>query len=118
MPNSEKATSDVKSRALGGIFLIAIAWLACRALASLAHLGERQLILLLRDAGLIFVRVNAALLLGAWCRPEFGSGQRRASQKSPSLLFRLPRPFQPQRRFPCSVPSAEIRWGNGHGDQP
>jgi hypothetical protein len=63
-------TSDVKSRALGGILLIAIAWLPYRALASMAHLGERHLILLARDAGLTLLRLNAALLLGALCWPS------------------------------------------------
>jgi NitT/TauT family transport system permease protein len=57
-------------RVFGGLVLIAIAWLAYRALASMAELGRSQLILLARDAGLTFLRVNAALLLGAlWAVP-------------------------------------------------
>ena len=58
------------ARALGAVVLVAIAWLAYHAVASLAGLGERQLIFLARDAGLTFARVNAALLLGAlWAVP-------------------------------------------------
>jgi NitT/TauT family transport system permease protein len=58
------------ARGLGAALLAAIAWLASRALASLVHLGRPQLILLGRDAGLTFLRVNAALILGAlWAVP-------------------------------------------------
>jgi NitT/TauT family transport system permease protein len=47
-----------------------MAWLAYRALASMAHLGSRELIFLTRDAVLTFLRVNAALALGAlWAVP-------------------------------------------------
>jgi NitT/TauT family transport system permease protein len=57
-------------RGLGAIVLLAIAWLAYRALASMAQLGQRELIVLARDAGLTFVRVNMSLLLGAlWAVP-------------------------------------------------
>jgi NitT/TauT family transport system permease protein len=57
-------------RAAGAIVLIAIGWLAYRALRSMAELGQRELIVLARDAGLTFVRVNVSLLLGAlWAVP-------------------------------------------------
>ena len=57
-------------RATGAIVLLAIAWLAYRALRSMAELGQRELIVLARDAGLTFVRVNVSLLLGAlWAVP-------------------------------------------------
>jgi NitT/TauT family transport system permease protein len=56
--------------AFGAAILLAIAWLAVRALFAVAHLGKRELVFLLRDAGLTFLRVNAALLLGAlWAVP-------------------------------------------------
>jgi NitT/TauT family transport system permease protein len=49
---------------------LAMAWLAYRALAAVAQLGERQLIELMRDAGFTFLRVNGALVLGAlWAVP-------------------------------------------------
>jgi len=58
------------ARTLGAIITIAIAWLAYRALAGLARLGRNDLIALGRDAGLTFIRVNAALFLGAlWAVP-------------------------------------------------
>jgi NitT/TauT family transport system permease protein len=58
------------ARGIGVVFLIVLAWLAYRALAAIAQLGERQLILLARDAALTFLRVNAALVLGAlWAVP-------------------------------------------------
>jgi NitT/TauT family transport system permease protein len=58
------------ARAFGAALLAAMAWLAYRALATIAHLGERELILLAGDAALTFLRVNAALLLGAlWTVP-------------------------------------------------
>ena len=56
--------------AFGAAILLAIAWPAVRALFAVAHLGKRELVFLLRDAGLTFLRVNAALLLGAlWAVP-------------------------------------------------
>ena len=58
------------ARAIGAVCLVVLAWLAYRALAAIAQLGERQLILLARDAALTFLRVNAALVLGAlWAVP-------------------------------------------------
>jgi NitT/TauT family transport system permease protein len=56
--------------AFGAIPLTAMAWLAYRALATVARLGEREFIFLARDAGLTFLRVNASLILGAlWTIP-------------------------------------------------
>jgi len=58
------------ARAIGAVCLVVLAWLAYRALAAIAQLGERQLIFLARDAALTFLRVNAALVLGAlWAVP-------------------------------------------------
>ena len=58
------------ARAIGAVCLVVLAWLAYRALAAIAQLGEQQLILLARDAALTFLRVNAALVLGAlWAVP-------------------------------------------------
>jgi NitT/TauT family transport system permease protein len=57
-------------RAFGTAVLAAMAWLAYRALATIADLGERQLVFLTRDAAFTFLRVNAALVLGAlWAVP-------------------------------------------------
>ena len=57
-------------RVFGVAVLTAVAWLAYRALASIVQLGQRELIFLVRDASLTFVRVNAALILGAlWAVP-------------------------------------------------
>jgi NitT/TauT family transport system permease protein len=57
-------------RAVGAAIVVAMAWLAYRALATIAQLGERQLVFLLRDAALTFLRVNASLVLGAlWAVP-------------------------------------------------
>ena len=57
-------------RLVGVVALVALLWLVYRALSTLAQLGSRELLLLTRDAGLTFVRVNAALALGAlWAVP-------------------------------------------------
>ncbi len=57
-------------RAIGAVALAAIAYLAYRALLTIAQLGERQLLILSRDAAYTFLRVNAALILGAaWAVP-------------------------------------------------
>jgi NitT/TauT family transport system permease protein len=57
-------------RALGAIILAAIAWFAYRALFTISHLGQRQLLFLARDAAFTFLRVNASLILGAfWTVP-------------------------------------------------
>jgi NitT/TauT family transport system permease protein len=54
----------------GAAVLVAMAWLVYRALATLAHLGSQELLFLTRDAGFTFLRVNAALVLGAlWAVP-------------------------------------------------
>jgi NitT/TauT family transport system permease protein len=69
-PPPENNARKWLARAFGAAILAAIAWLAFRALATIAHLGERELILLTRDAGFTFLRVNASLVLGAlWAVP-------------------------------------------------
>lgn len=65
-----KGIQEWLARGFAIAVLAAVAWLAYRALASLVHLGKPQLALLGRDAGLTFLRVNAALILGAlWAVP-------------------------------------------------
>ena len=57
-------------RVFAALLLATLAWLAFRALATVAQLGQRELIFLVRDAALTFVRVNASLILGAlWTVP-------------------------------------------------
>jgi NitT/TauT family transport system permease protein len=69
-PPSENTVRQWLARAVGAAILAAVAWLAFRALATIAQLGEQELISLTRDAALTFLRVNAALLLGAlWAVP-------------------------------------------------
>ncbi len=69
-PRSETRANKLLAWALGVAGAAAMAWLAYRALASMAHLGGQQLIFLGRDAALTFLRVNASLALGAlWAVP-------------------------------------------------
>ncbi len=72
-PETRPAETGFKrwlTRALGAVAAVALAWLAYRALAEVAQLGERQLLFLTRDAAFTFLRVNAALALGAlWAVP-------------------------------------------------
>jgi len=57
-------------RAVGSVVLVALAWLAIRALVTLASLGAGEFVSLARDAAFTFLRVNAALILGAlWTVP-------------------------------------------------
>jgi NitT/TauT family transport system permease protein len=57
-------------RVFGIAFLAILSWLAYRAVATIAQLGARQLLLLARDAAFTFLRVNASLALGAlWAVP-------------------------------------------------
>jgi NitT/TauT family transport system permease protein len=57
-------------RSTGVAVLAVLGWLAIRALAALARLGTDEFISLARDAALTFLRVNAALVLGAlWTVP-------------------------------------------------
>src|SRR5271165_2351449 len=62
-PVEKPATENQAKKWLGMVFgaaiLIAVAWLAFRALATIAQLGWRQLTFLLRDAAFTFLRVNA-----------------------------------------------------------
>jgi NitT/TauT family transport system permease protein len=67
---SENVYKKWLARAIAAAVLAALAWLAYRALATIAQLGERQLSILARDAALTFLRVNGALVLGAlWTVP-------------------------------------------------
>jgi NitT/TauT family transport system permease protein len=57
-------------RAAGAVVLAVLGWLAIRAVATLARLGAEEFVSLARDAALTFLRVNAALVLGAlWTVP-------------------------------------------------
>ncbi len=75
------------ARAAGAALAAAMAWLAYRALATLAHLGPRELVSLARDAAFTFLRVNASLLLGAlWAVPAgvwIGTSPRVAKLAQP-----------------------------------
>jgi NitT/TauT family transport system permease protein len=58
------------ARAFAAVAFAAIGWFAVRALVAIAHLGQRQLVFLARDAAFTFLRVNASLVLGAlWTVP-------------------------------------------------
>jgi NitT/TauT family transport system permease protein len=57
-------------RAIAAAVLAALGWLALRAIATLAQLTPGDFVVLVRDAALTFLRVNAALALGAlWAVP-------------------------------------------------
>jgi NitT/TauT family transport system permease protein len=69
-PPSRNVFKQWLARATAAVVLAALGWLAYRALATVAQLGGRELIFLARDAAFTFLRVNAALLLGAlWAVP-------------------------------------------------
>jgi NitT/TauT family transport system permease protein len=68
--SSKKLLNQWILRVFATIAIVAIAWLAYRALETISHLGQRQLIFLARDAAFTFLRVNASLLVGAlWTVP-------------------------------------------------
>ena len=83
-------TSQTKKwfgRGFGAALAIVLAWLAFRALITLAHLGPREFVSLARDAGLTFLRVNGSLALGAlWAVPAgvwIGTNPRVAKLAQP-----------------------------------
>jgi NitT/TauT family transport system permease protein len=58
------------ARVIGAGVLTGLGWLAIRAAAALARLGAGEFVSLARDAALTFLRVNAALVVGAlWAVP-------------------------------------------------
>ena len=70
MPPSASRAKRSIAGAMGAALLVATAWLAYRALSTIARIGEPELVSLGRDAALTFLRVNASLLLGAiWAVP-------------------------------------------------
>jgi NitT/TauT family transport system permease protein len=92
MGRAETAPSDGKIRkslvrVLGVAVLAALAWLLVRALVTLAHLGSGEFVSLTGDAALTFLRVNAALALGAlWAVPAgvwIGTSPRVAKVAQP-----------------------------------
>jgi NitT/TauT family transport system permease protein len=69
-PRGAREGMKWSGRILGVAAIVALAWLVYRALASMAQLGSHELALLTRDAAFTFLRVNAALALGAlWAVP-------------------------------------------------
>jgi NitT/TauT family transport system permease protein len=69
-PPRDGSAGQWLTRTVGVAIAAAMFWLAYRALATIAHLGETELMLLGRDAAFTFLRVNAALVLGAlWAVP-------------------------------------------------
>jgi len=69
-PRTDGAVKKWIARVMGTAVLAALGWLALRALAALARLGAGEFVSLARDAALTFLRVNAALVLGAlWTVP-------------------------------------------------
>jgi NitT/TauT family transport system permease protein len=69
-PRTNRGLKKWVGRATGVAVLAVLGWLAIRALAALARLGAGEFVSLARDAGLTFLRVNAALVLGAlWTVP-------------------------------------------------
>jgi NitT/TauT family transport system permease protein len=87
-------------RVAGGTVLAALGWLALRALITLARFALRDFIVLAGDAALTFLRVNAALALGAlWAVPAgvwIGSSPRVA------------RIAQPLVQIAASVPASAL----------
>src|SRR3984893_11097993 len=103
-------------RVVGGAVLGALGWLALRAVVTVAQIAPRDFIVIARDAALTFLRVNAALALGAlWAVP--GGGWIGTSP-------RVARIAQPLVQIAASVPAtalfpvvllALIRAGGGMG---
>jgi NitT/TauT family transport system permease protein len=69
-PPAESSIKAWLGRVLGVAGMIVLAWLTIRALVTVAHLGKKELFFLAGEAALTFLRVNAALILGAlWAIP-------------------------------------------------
>jgi len=69
-PREESGFKKWFTRILVGVILLGLAGLVIRALASIAHIGKQEFVTLTGDAGLTFLRVSAALTLGAlWTVP-------------------------------------------------
>ena len=69
-PRTGGAAKTWALRGVAAAVLGVLAWLAIRALATLAKLGAHEFVSLARDAAYTFLRVNAALALGAlWTVP-------------------------------------------------
>jgi len=75
------------ARVFGGVCIVAVGWLAVRAVVTLAHVGLSELVSLSRDAAWTFLRVNGALALGAlWAVPAgvwIGTSPRVAKVAQP-----------------------------------
>src|SRR5467141_414318 len=86
-PRTDGAVKKWIARVMGTAVLAALGWLAIRALAVLARLGAGEFVSLARDAALTFLRVNAALVLGAlWTVPVgvwIGTNPRGAGLAQP-----------------------------------
>jgi NitT/TauT family transport system permease protein len=69
-PAADDTTRKWPVRSVGTVALAALAWFAIRAVVTLAKLGAAEFVSLARDAAFTFLRVNAALALGAlWTVP-------------------------------------------------
>jgi NitT/TauT family transport system permease protein len=103
-------------RAFAPIAIVAIAWLAYRALGTISHLGQSQLIILARDAAFTFLRVNASLILGAlWTVPVgvwIGTTPRVAKIAQP--LVQIAASVPATALFPVLL-LLLIRFGGGMG---
>src|SRR5260370_29428385 len=63
---TDSAMKKWTARAVGSVALVALAWLAIRALVTLARLGAEEFVSLARDASFTFLRVKPALVSGAF----------------------------------------------------
>ena len=103
-------------RVVGGAVLAALGWLALRAVVTVAQIAPRDFIVIARDAALTFLRVNAALALGAlWAVPVgvwIGTSPRVARIAQP--LVQIAASVPATALFPV-VLLALIRAGGGMG---
>jgi NitT/TauT family transport system permease protein len=103
-------------RVFASIAFVAVAWLAYRALETISHLGQRQLVFLARDAAFTFLRVNASLILGAlWTVPVgvwIGTTPRVAKIAQP--LVQIAASVPATALFPVLL-LLLIRFGGGMG---
>ncbi len=103
-------------RAVAGAVLAVLGWFALRAIVTLAQIAPRDFAVLARDAALTFLRVNAALALGAlWAVPVgvwIGTSPRVARIAQP--LVQIAASVPATALFPV-VLLALIRAGGGMG---
>ena len=104
------------ARVIGGALLAVLGWLTLRAIVTVARIEPREFVVLARDAALTFLRVNAALALGAlWTVPVgvwIGTSPRVARIAQP--LVQIAASVPATALFPV-VLLALIRAGGGMG---